>query len=369
MSLDDLRAQAHAVNLLAADLANKVDKLAVAIQNYTPDAPPVAKTKIRFAQHKYDNRAPTVMTSFDVYDLQRGFTPSGQLQKDAELYLYATIVRRPSDKDGLTQFLKPALVPDIWCAHTPDSKVVTRTRGEGPEALINIAVAAWRALAIPTIVDEVVRYNATGLYVDEVDAWWRYAWTSIPSGAREFKTEAYWRSMWQGFLRDLAEALHAKGRKLWINLGADYNLADPWQSSLVDIVDAVNIEFYTGREGVGESPTTTSDGWLSQNSFVAAVEQRGKPVHVHSSSLDQRVTDYAFCSWLLHTEFLGSFSASRDYGGVVASPDGALWTKALSLGAPVGKREPNTIGGFSRQFEHGLVTAKPSAGSGLIELR
>lgn len=350
-------------------LSTRARDLAVALQNYQP-APEPSPVTIRFAQHKYDNRTATDVSAFDVYDLQRGFTLAGDPRPGAELYVYATIVRRPSDPQGLTQFLKPNLVPDSWCAHTPIGDLVTRVRGEGPEQLINFAVAQWKAMAIPNIVDEVVKYNATGLYVDEVDAWWKHAWTSIASsGAREFKTEGYWRNMWVTFLTDLAAALHAKGKKLWINLGADYKLVEPWQAALFEIVDAFNIEFYTGREGVDSGPTTTRDGWLSQNAFVAAVEQRGKPVHVHSSSLDQKVTDYAFLSWLLHTEFLGSFSASLDYGGTFAFPDGALWTKAKALGRPVGKREPNGSGGFFRLFEHGTVTVKPSTASGLIELR
>jgi hypothetical protein len=351
-----------------AVLSGQARDLSVALQNYQPTEPSV---RIRFAQHKYNNSKPIDVSAFDVYDLQRGFTLTGERKPGTELYIYATTVRRPSDKDGLTQFLKPHLVPDTWCAHTPTGGLVTRTRGEGPEVLINIAVAQWRAMAIPNIVDEVVRYDATGLYVDEVDAWWKYAWTAIATtGAREFKTESWWRSMWLQFLSELAGALHAKGKKLWINLGADYNLADLWQSAVVDIVDAVNIEFYTGREGVGAGPTTTSDGWLSQGAFVRFVEERGKPVHVHSSSLDQKVTDYAFTSWLLHTEFLGSFSASLDYGGTFAFPDGALWTKAQALGRPVGKRENDpTIQGFSRAFEHGTVRVKPSSATGLIELK
>lgn len=365
--LDVDRQQAEVVFATRLEaLSTRANGLAVAIQNYSPDAPPVAQTKIRFALHKYNNTRPTPAT-FDVYDLQRGF--ADKLPATAEVYLYTTIVRRPSDQVGLTQFLKPGLVPDAWCAHTPDGKVVTRTRGEGPEALINIAVGAWRDRAIPNIVAEVVRYNAAGLYVDEVDAWWKYTWPAIATtGAKEFKTETYWRSMWVGFLTELAAALHANDRKLWINLGADYDPADQWQRDLLGIVDAFNIEFYTGREGVAAGPTTTSDGWLSQGAFVAAVEQSGTPVHVHSSSLDQRVTDYAFCSWLLHTEFLGSFSASRDYGGDFAVPSEALRTKALSLGAPTGKRV-SAGDGFSRPFEHGMVTVTPSAMSGLIELR
>lgn len=389
MSLDDLRTAAHALTkdiheldvdrhaaelafaVRLEDLSTRASDLAVGLQNYEPMQP--EPTRIRFAQHKYNNSTPTDFGVFDVYDVQRGFkfTGTSMLKPQAELYIYATIVRRPSDPDGLTQFLPPRLVPDSWCAHTPTGGLVTRTRGEGTEVLVNFAVAQWRAQAIPTIVEAVVLHNATGLYLDEVDAWWKYAWTSIAStGAKEFKAEAYWRNMWVTFLKELADALHARGRKLWVNLGADYNLADPWQSALFEIVDAFNIEFYTGREGVGAGPTTTNDGWLSQGAFVALVEQRGKPVHVHSSSLDQKVTDYAFCSWLLHTEFLGSFSASRDYGGTFAFPDGAVWTKAQALGSPVGKREPDsTINGFSRAFEHGSVRVKPSTASGVVELR
>lgn len=395
MTLDDLRAEAHTlakdiheldVDRLAAEarfserlavLSGRANDLAVKLQNYQPTEPPTPAVKVRFAQHIYNNNQPIDFAAFDLYDVQRGFiTADGPIVPRAEFYLYATIVRRPSDPQGLTQFLRPSLVPDSWCAHTPSGQIVTRTRGEGPENLINIAVAQWRALAIPNIVEQVVHLGAAGLYVDEVDAWWRYAWPMIPgTGAKEFKTESYWRSMWLKFLTELADALHAKGKKLWANLGADYDFADPWQLAVVDIVDAVNIEFFVGREGVGMQPATVDSAWLEQTNFVLAVERRGKPVHVHCSSNTQKVVDYAFCSWLAHTAFLGSFSASRDYGGTIGLPDGTLWTRAQSLGRPLaGATQNGPV--WSRRFEHGTVHVNPTntpdvalaATSGAIEL-
>lgn len=369
MSLDDLRALAHDLNKRLSEAANLSDKLAVGLQNYQPISDPQpdpqpSTVKIRFAQHKYANNTPTDLSVFDVYDLQRGWQASKPLKAGGELYIYTTVVRRVSDPDGLTQFLRPSAVPDAWCAHTPNGGLVTRDRGDGPEQLINIAVKDWRAQAIPKIVAEVVLYDATGLYLDEVDAWWKYAWPMIAtSGAKEFTTERYWRSLWLELLGQLADALHARGKKLWVNLGADYSITDQWQKYVVDIVDAVNIEFYTGREGVGAQPTTMNDGWWSQGNFVAAVEQAGKPVHVHSSSLNQQVTDYAFCSWLLHTEFLGSFSASRDYGGQISIP--SRRADAERLGRPLGKRE-QTDSGYRRRFEGGLVTVDPTARTGQV---
>lgn len=42
MTLDDLRARAHALNLKLSEAANLADDLAVALQNYTPDPTPPA---------------------------------------------------------------------------------------------------------------------------------------------------------------------------------------------------------------------------------------------------------------------------------------------------------------------------------------
>jgi len=48
MTLDDLRAQAHALNLKLSEAANLADELAVALQNYTPDpTPPTPATAPR----------------------------------------------------------------------------------------------------------------------------------------------------------------------------------------------------------------------------------------------------------------------------------------------------------------------------------
>lgn len=334
-----------------------------------PLPPPVAQpSALRFARHLYNNKYPVDLGAFSLYDLQRGFTTNGVLKPGDGIAVYTTVVRRddPAKGDplGMTQFLKPNLVPDSWCVHTQDGSLVTRTRDSGVEALINFAHPQWLSMAIPNIVAQAKLHNANMIYVDEVDAWWKYAWTSIAGkSTKEFPTEDGWRQGWLTMLTTLRAEAHKAGLRVWVNFGADYDAKEPWQASILDTVDAVNIEFYTGREGVGAQPTTAEDGWLSQNNFLRAAESKGVAVHVHCSSLAQRVVDYAYRSWLLFREpnALGSFSASLDYGGEFRMPSAAITEAVSKLGRPTQPAVFDTATNlYRRKHANGEVVVNPT---------
>jgi len=156
----------------------------------------------------------------------------------------------------------------------------------------------------------------------------------------------------------MAGKLHSLGKKLWINLGADYDTADAVQADIVRTADAINIEFFVGREGV-QQPVATGADWLRQVNFLQAVEQSGKQLHAHVSSVTQAVVDYGFGSWLMGTRFLGSFSASLDYSGAIQRPTPSLVTRAQALGNTTGPMVP--VGSlYRRGFEHGSVEINPS---------
>lgn len=351
---------------MMSDLNSAQSKLDQMISGYD-DKPPLPV--VRFAQHKYDNSTVTDIGAFDVYDLQPGYQLTGIPRPNSEMYLYATMCRRPSDPEGLTQFLKPFLVPLEQCCHTADGQLVRRTSsGDIPPAianpntldtLINISDPSWKGKAISSAVRFCQASGATGLYLDEVDQQLSWAWKmTLSRGCKEFPTPDSWRKALMSFVIDLCSALNTAGLNLWINLGAD-STQMTWVNLLNTHVDAVNTEFFVGREGVGQQVATVDNGWLSQVEAVAVTEDvYGRAAHVHCSSTKQSVVDYAFSSWLMATEFLGSFSASLDYGGRVSMPTQELVTSAAKLGMPLGAYGTVSTG-YVRLFEHGGVWVNP----------
>lgn len=335
------------------------------IAGWPEDPPPPAPTNriIRFAIHKYDNKTPVDFDQADVFDLQRGFTVGANPRSpETDLFLYTTMVRRSGDTNGYTQFLRPANVPSSWCAHLRQDPTALVTRPiNGGDTLINISNLSWQNLAIANIVSAALAHNATGIYLDEVDWSISFGWPILKNfQCLEFPNDAAWRAALLGLIQNLADALHDNGKKLWINYGANSSVDPAWHNSILRVVDAVNSEFFVGREGVGKGPSTLMDGWAEQTNFVAEAEKLGIPAHVRCSSAKKEVVDYAFLSWLMVTEFLGSFSASTSYSGIITDPSGDLYAKAVLLGRPTAAYAVSAYG-YYRQFENGVARVNPFA--------
>jgi hypothetical protein len=317
--------------------------------------------RVKFARHKYDNSVRTDVSAYDFYDVQRGGVLTGNSKPGAELYIYATIVKCAGDSFGYRQFMPPSAVKDEWLARTTGGALIERGSGNDHDYLIDISNVAWQTEAVKQIVSSATTYNAN-VYVDEVDWTYIYPWPQLASGLRikTMQTQAAWQAAWLDFLTRLATALHLAGKKLWINFGANYDLADPWQFKVANVVDGINIEFFGGREGVKQPPTSVNDGWPAQVAFVADVErQLQKAAHVHCSSNSQEVIDYAFYSWLLGTEFNGSFAAGLTYGVRDYLPSAVAQQGAAKLGAPLGPYDIVDPGLYRRKFVGGLVTVNP----------
>jgi len=203
------------------------------------------------------------------------------------------------------------------------------------------------------------------LYLDEVNQELLWAWPVYPV---EFPTPVSWRATLATFVSRLSTTLRSTGKKLWINLGADYDVADPWQASLINSADGINIEQFVGRDMSGYPPAVGAD-WLRQVTFLQKVESSGKQIHVHAATTKQGVVDLAFGSYLLGTSFRGSFSASGDYSGAVQFPSSGLLASARKLGAPKGPftMATETSTGI-RTYANGLVSVNPGSGTTNISL-
>jgi hypothetical protein len=334
------------------------------ITDFDDPPSPSPQPTVKYAQHQYDNSVPVDLSNgCTFYDTQRGgsFANASPFRFGREVYIYATIVKCVGDPNGFRQFMKPAAVKDGWLARTASGSLISRGSGDNRDLLIDIINPLWQDAAVANIVNEAVIGNVHGVYVDEVDWTNIYPWPLLKVG-NKVKTMPYdadWQRAWLTFLTKLSQALAEHALKLWINLGANYDINDSWQSQLVNVVHGVNIEFFVGREGVGQPPTNVNDAWLQQGEFVAAVENRGKAAHVHCSSNTPDVINYAFLSWLMFTQFNGSFSAGLTYGGRAVFPDSALASLADLLGSPTTGVMGTVSTGYARSFQHGTVFVNP----------
>lgn len=311
-----------------------------------PPPPPTPAPVVRWATHRYFGNGPKPADA-SFFDLQQyqGFQRS-EYPAGAQLFAYLTTCSRKSDAVGWTTPLTTGEIMDSMLAHYPSGSLVTRKNGD--DTLLNLVNPDVLARFETSAVADAGPFD--GIYLDEVDLkMWGY------SGVypREFPSEAAWAGAHRALVLRLSAALHNRGKKLWVNLGADYDLSNPVQLEIVKAVDGVNIEFFVGREGVSQAVATGAD-WLRQTRFVRECEVLGTPVHVHASTIFQPVVDYAFGSWLIATEFRGSFTASREYSGAFIKPSPYLVYTAGTLGAPIGAVRSNGIN-YERPFQGGVL--------------
>jgi hypothetical protein len=357
VNLDDLNSEHARLKEDWVTLGSSIDTTFERLRTKL-DTPIEPERKIRFASHRYLTTGPIDQESsfFDVLDypdINRAVWPEG-----AERYRYATYVKRPDDELGQGQFLPPEdILPTEIARNRSDGDQVYRATNGG-DYLYDLENSSLRIEAVNHLVEEVVLKGFTGVYLDEVDQTW-WGWPGF-SGASSFPTEHDWRARIFDWVRELSATLHENGKKLWVNLGADYDLTNPWQAQIVRLTDSVNIEHYVGREAVRMGPTVGSD-WLRQGRFVRDCEKIGKPVHVHASTTTQWVVDYAFASWLIWTELIGSFSASIEYSGTVYRPQPGRLETLRRLDLPKEDGYQDLVSGlFHRKFQNGTLQVNPT---------
>lgn len=319
----------------------------------TPPPPPPA-VHVKFANHRYWGSGP--YPAADFYDLQEGSWDRAKIPATAEIYREVTTARN-AEPLGLRQFLPPARVPDAWLAHHRDTGSAVWRSANSPEGdyLLNVGNPELIAAIVGNLDNITQRYH--GLYLDEIDnQMWGYG-GALP---REFATVPEWQAAHLKLVQAVAAELHRLGRKLWINLGADYDISDPWQRALVDAVDGINIEHFVSRAAVSMAPAT-GIAWHQAVKFTNDAEKLGKQVHAHASGVYQPYIDYAFVSWLAGTEFLGSFSASLNYSGELYMPTQTLVDAAKRLGPPLESYVKHADGSVTRSFTNGGLIVNPTS--------
>jgi hypothetical protein len=338
LALNRLQAQVDAIN------QNWTDPTPV------PPEPVPSTTVLRKAVHRYWLQGPIV--SADVYDLQHSqWIDLTAFPSNAELFRYVSTANNPSDATGDRQFVPPAQ-SNAYLAKDKTGKLITRST-TNDSRLLDLSSSSFRNLAVSNIKNIVSKYD--GLYLDEVDATWLYGYPN--TAPVNWTTGGSWQSIMIQFVTAVATELHRLGKKLWVNLGLINSEPNAFRDAIVKQVDAVNIEYFVGRDLLGQSPQQNTE-WLSAINELADIENMGKPVHAHCSSTNQDTINYAFLSWLMGTQFLGSFTSSVEYTGDVYPPGPSLWAPATKLGRPTGPMGTVSTG-YMRNFEHGSVFVNP----------
>lgn len=339
-----------AKNDILAKVNDRFAALGKLVNPAPPPPPPVVTPQIKFASHRYWLSGPK--QAADVYDFQDG---PGWVRTDfpaaAQTFRYATTARSVGDTLASRQ-LVPTGVSSAYLAKRPDGNIVSRAaNGDqlldiSSAGLLN-AVQSW----LPSITSKF-----DGLYLDEVDETWHYGYPTATTTV-QWLNDTAWQNSMVTFVQGISQALHSHGKKLWINLGSSLGASHPFIAGVVGAADAVNLEYFVGREKVSLAPATGSDLYLLLNRVQWVEKTLGKQAHAHVSTSSQTVVDQAFAAWLLATEFLGSFTASLDYGGDYMIPSATLLAQARKLGAPLGVMNVGAESGtVTRAFTNGRVT-------------
>lgn len=335
-----------------ADILDKVNSRFDALGKLVnPDPVPVPpdppqSPQIRFACHRYYLSGPT--PSADVYDLQAGqWLDLSKFPPSSPKYRYVSTARVLNDPSGDTQFLTPDRL-GFFLATSGGNPI---TREGGNDALLNISspdlMTAIRG-NLPALLDKF-----DGLYLDEVDDTWKWGYPGYAT-TDQWASEVVWRGAFENFVSQLASAVNGLGKKIWVNLGTGQPATSVHVQNIVTKVDAVNYEYFIGQEVLGMNPLT-GESFINAVTRLAYVESIfHRPMHVHVSTSSQSVVDYGFYGWLLGTEFLGSFTASRDYGGSFYKPNPTLLVAAQRLGKPVNTFYA-TGGILARDFSNGTI--------------
>lgn len=323
-----------------------------------PPVPPVpvptpTTAVIRSAVHRYWLQGP--IPNVDFYDLQDSqWIDMTKFPSTAKKFRYVTTCCSPTtDAPGDRQFVKPN-ISSPYVARATNGAVITRTANK--DSLLGIESSALRKLIVDNI-KNLVRPGGVdkfdGLYMDEVDDTWTYGYPGFTRAGGV----AAWQNDMVNLVADVSNELHRLGKQLWINLGLTGTSSTAWRNTMINLADAINIEYFIGKDKLNQQPDVNDD-WIYRVGLLADIENMGKPVHAHCSSENGATIDFAFASWLMGTQFRGSFCASVDYTGDVYGTLNARMTAARQLGRPTGPMGTVSTG-YVRNFEHGSVLVNP----------
>ena len=382
MTIDDLRAKAHALNLKLSEAANLANDLAVAIQNYAPDpAPPVPPTPAP---------APTVLAGYarliyvvpsldgrwglqvlqgqpDVVSRMPDLRKAGAKR----LLRYTSPLTRVAGID-YRQAYSTSMWTDTYLARDKAGNPIVSTKfGNGQNMLIDVGNAAYQDVSARYLVQRCRVEGWDGIYLDEINEHLDYAGYAIPAA---YGTDTAFQQAQLSYVTYVAATLRNAGYSCHINLGSNYNT---WAKNITLACSGQHIEYWIAERTLGVLATLENGEWMRQVNWLIWNEQQKRESICQADARSIGEVVYALATYLLATTGYAKFAAmnATQYG-----TGGAWWVPemdtALKLGGPLGTWTLAN-GLYSRKFERGVVTVNPSgrpintmpATSGLIELR
>jgi hypothetical protein len=375
MTLDDLRAQAHALNLKLSEAANLADDLAVALQNYTPDppAPPPAPVVLAgYARLIYT--VPSVDGRWGLQVLQGqpdvvSRMPDLRKAGAKRLLRYTSPLTRVAG-DTIRQAY--GTWSDAWFALDKTGKAIASTKfGGGQNLLIDVGKVDYQNESAQYLVRKCRTEGWNGIYLDEINEQLSYAGYAIPAA---YGTDTAFQIAQLDYVTYVAAALRDAGYSCHINLGSNYT---QWAKEITLACSGQHIEYWIAQRSMGRLASLENAEWMRQLNWLTWNEQQKRESICQADARTAGEVVYALASYLLATTGYAKFAAmnATQYGA-----GGAWWVSemdvALHLGAPLGTWSLAN-GLYSRKFERGVVTVNPTqkpintmpATSGLIELR
>lgn len=378
MTLDDLRAQAHALNLRLSEAANLANDLAVAIQNYTPDPPPPPPAPVVLAGYaRLIYTVPSVDGRWGLQVLQGqsdvvSRMPDLRKAGVKRLLRYTSpLTRVANDTAGRQAY---SHWDNSWYARDKaGNQIASTTWGAGQNYLIDVGNIDYQAESARFLVAKCQSEGWDGIYLDEINEHLSYAGYAIPPG---YGTDAAFQAAQLAYVTKVAYALWQAEYTCHINLGSSYN---DWAKAITLACSGQHVEYWIAQRTMGRLASIENGEWRRQLDWLTWNEQHQRETICQADARSTQDVLFALATYLLATEGRAKFAAfNGTYGAGGAG--GAWWVSemdtALKLGAPLGTW---TLSGglYSRKFERGAVTVNPTqkpistmtATSGLIELR
>lgn len=381
MSLEDLRAQAHALNLKLSEAANLADQLAVGLQNYTPNPPPPPPVPVPLASYaRLVYNDPNLDGRWQLQVLQ-GQPETLKRMTDLRkvgakrLLRYSHPMTRTVNDAGIRQAY--GTFKDSWLARDKTGKPIVSTKfrsgpnGQDPNMLIDVGLTEYQEESARYLVVKCMNERWDGIYLDEVVQRQSYTGYTVPAN---YASDEAFQQAQLAYVTYVAGVLRKAGFSCHINLGSDYN---DWAKAMVAACTGQHIEYWIAQRSLdGRIASLDNKEWRRQLDWLTWCEQQGGETICQADARTAADVVYALATFLLAAG-RGVFAAMNDwqYGA-----GGAWWVPemdiAVKLGRPLGTW---TLAGgvYSRKFEHGAVRVNPSertvgtmpATSGLIELR
>jgi hypothetical protein len=390
VSLDDLRARAHAANKKAAELANELDRLAVDLQNYQPDPgpgpdpEPPSGSSVEYGLFCYND--PLIDARWTAQTLQGQPGTVSRLAGLREagvrrLYRYTfplTFTDHP--QAAYRMGADPGTFKRSWLALRSGQTIRSSKFDSGDgygNYLIDVGILEYQKASAQWLIHLCRTQGWDGIYLDEINEFQSYAGYLVPSA---YPNDYRFQLAQLAYVQHVSNALHNAGFECHVNLASNDN---QWRKNVASAVDGTHVEFFLVQWTVN-SPDAWHVASLENGEFRKQLdwlvwnEKAGKVTTCQADAKTEAEVGYALASLLLVTTGKARFAARKNQSYGVGQ---GWWTPAMDnarkLGQPKAAYTVSTQGVYQREFEHGRVSVNPSekpintlpATSGLIELR